>query len=105
MQSSDLVAVLNRPWKFNIFSYGPKGYLTKEDDIFMHIVKNRNGGDDNPLIFMKAEFNKGVLHSSSVEPYAANPTNTGGSNANMTKRSHKNNQQPGFFQVPDDMIQ
>ncbi len=58
MQGSDVVMVLNRPAKNDIGVYGPKGYLVKDDDIFVHLLKVRNGSDDVNLLFMKAQFNR-----------------------------------------------
>jgi replicative DNA helicase len=72
MQGSDMVVVLNRPYKADIRSYGPYGYECKTDDIFMHLIKVRNGSDDNSLLFLKAEF----VHQRMVEtspPPASRP--------------------------------
>ena len=72
MQGSDLVVVLNRPYKADIRTYGPYGYECKTDDIFMHLLKVRNGSDDNNLLFLKAEF----VHQRMVEtapPQASRP--------------------------------
>lgn len=75
MQGSDMVVVLNRPFKVDIRSYGPYGYDCKTDDIFMHLIKVRNGSDDNNLVFLKAEF----IHQRMVEgppPDATRPEGT-----------------------------
>lgn len=61
MQASDMVIALNRPYKADIHSYGPKKYSAEKDDIFMHLLKIRNGNDDNSMLFFKAEFNRGRL--------------------------------------------
>lgn len=58
MQSSDMVIALNRPHKSNINVYGPKKYLTHPDQIYMHLLKVRNGGNDSNVLFMNAEFNR-----------------------------------------------
>jgi len=58
MQGSDMVIALSRPFTLNIPLYGDKAYLVKSDDIFVHLLKVRNGGDNHPILFMKAEFNK-----------------------------------------------
>jgi replicative DNA helicase len=72
MQGSDMVIVLNRPYKVDIESYGRKEYPCKTDDIFTHILKSRNSADDTNLIFMKADFpRQRVLEV--PEPQAANP--------------------------------
>lgn len=72
MQGSDMVIVLNRPYKVDIESYGRKEYPCKTDDIFTHILKSRNSADNTNLIFMKADFPKQrVLEV--PEPQAANP--------------------------------
>lgn len=73
MQGSDMVGVLNRPFKADILSYGPKEYPAEPEDIFCHIIKSRNSSDDNNLIFMKADFRKQRIFEV-PEPVAANPT-------------------------------
>ena len=73
MQGSDMVVVLNRPFKSDILSYGPKEYPAQADDIFMHIIKSRNGADNNNLLFMKADFPKQKIYEV-PEPLASNPT-------------------------------
>jgi hypothetical protein len=72
-QGSDMVVVLNRPYKADIESYGRKEYLCKTDDIFCHILKSRNSADDTNLLFMKAEFARQRMLEV-PEPLAANPT-------------------------------
>lgn len=52
MQGSDMVVVLNRPAKVDIKSYGPYAYECKDSDIFMHLLKIRNGKDDDNLLFL-----------------------------------------------------
>ena len=90
MQSSDMVIALNRPFKTNINIYGPKKYFTDKDLIFMHLLKTRNGGDDNNLLFMKAEFNRQRMlevvepqqaqQSSGYVPYNQSRGNNGNNN-------------------------
>lgn len=58
MQGSDMVAVLNRPFKADIELYGRKEYICTSNDLFLHIIKARNSGDDNNMLFMKADFPK-----------------------------------------------
>jgi replicative DNA helicase len=58
MQASDMVVVLNRPYKYNLTSYGPKKYVAASENIFMHLVKVRNAADDTNMLFMQAQFNK-----------------------------------------------
>lgn len=58
MQGSDMVLVLNRPFKSDILLYGPKEYNSKAEHIFAHIIKSRNASDDNNIIFMEADFSK-----------------------------------------------
>lgn len=58
MQSSDMLVALNRPHKFDVSSYGPKGYPMGEDDIAMHLLKIRNNADDVNMLFFRAEFDK-----------------------------------------------
>jgi len=55
MQGSDMVAVLNRPYKSDIKIYGPRSYECKSEDVFMHLLKNRNNSDDNNLIYLKMD--------------------------------------------------
>jgi replicative DNA helicase len=73
MQGSDMVIVLNRPYKVDIELYGRKEYTCKTDDIFTHILKSRNSADDTNLIFMKADFPRQRILEV-PEPQAANPT-------------------------------
>ena len=72
-QGSDMVVVLNRPFKADIEIYGRKEYPCKTDDIFCHILKSRNSADDTNLIFLKAEFHKQRMMEV-PEPVANNPT-------------------------------
>lgn len=58
MQGSDMVIALNRPFTVNIPFYGPKGYMVNPDDVFMHLLKIRNGSDNITMLFMKAEFKR-----------------------------------------------
>lgn len=55
MQGSDMVVVLSRPYKMDIKSYGPYAYRVEKDDVFMHLLKIRNGGEDTSMIFMKMD--------------------------------------------------
>lgn len=80
MQGSDMVMVLNRPAKNDIGVYGPKGYLVKDDDIFVHLLKVRNGTDDVNILFMKAQFNRQKMIEVS-EPQ--------GSNTQFVRRSQR----------------
>jgi replicative DNA helicase len=74
MQSSDMVIALNRPFKSNINVYGPKKFITDKDQIYMHLLKTRNGGDDNNLLYMHAEFNRQRMLET-AEPQTANTQN------------------------------
>jgi len=76
MQGSDMVIALSRPAKADINVFGPKGYLVKNEDIFAHLLKVRNGADDKNLLFMRAEFNKQRMIEVS-EPAASNPNGNG----------------------------
>lgn len=84
MQGSDMVVVLNRPFKADIMSYGPKEYPANSNDIFMHIIKSRNGADDNNMLFMKADFPKQKIVEV-LEPVPNNPT--GASFVRRTRRT------------------
>ena len=56
MQGSDMIAILNRPFKANIPVYGPKLYAAEIDDVFMHLIKIRNGSDsDENIVFLKMD--------------------------------------------------
>lgn len=68
MQNSDMVFVLNRPYKYNLNLYGPKKYIVQSDDIFLHILKSRNSADDTNLLFLKADFKNQRLLESPDEP-------------------------------------
>jgi replicative DNA helicase len=94
MQSSDMVIAINRPHKVNINVYGPKKYTTHKDQIYMHLLKVRNGGDDNNVLFMNGEFNKQRIVET-IEPQIASTSNgyiphnpgrrrAGGNNTNGT---------------------
>jgi len=61
MQSSDMVAAVNRPYNANINIYGPKKWITNKNQIFLHILKARNGGNDDSVLFFNAEFNRGRM--------------------------------------------
>jgi hypothetical protein len=73
MQGSDMVLVLTRPYKADIPVYGPKEYVCNKEDLFMHIIKSRNGSDDTNLIFIRGDFNKQKM-SETIEPASNNPT-------------------------------
>lgn len=91
MQGSDMVGVLNRPFKADVEIYGRKEYRCTTTDIFFHIIKSRNSADDTNLVFLKADFGKQRMIEVS-EPVAANP-----SGANQFGRRTANrfaNQQP-----------
>lgn len=76
MQSSDMVIALNRPFKANINIYGPKKYITNTDQIYMHLLKVRNGSNDNNVLFMNAEFNKQKMIET-LEPQTATTNGNG----------------------------
>lgn len=98
MQSSDMVVALNRPHKANINVYGPKKYVTHKDQIYMHLLKVRNGGDDNNVLFMNAEFNRQKMietiepqtaqGSNGYTPYSSGRGNGGG--GNTSGRNNRN---------------
>lgn len=58
MQGSDMLVVLNRPYKADIRVYGPKKYNSGPDNIFMHLLKVRNGSNDESILFFEAQFNR-----------------------------------------------
>jgi len=91
MQGSDMVIALSRPSTLNIRLYGDKAYMVKDDDIFVHLLKIRNGMNDKNILFMKAEFNKQRMIEVS-EPLATN--NQGGrTSTGYTPLSQRTNPQ------------
>lgn len=74
MQASDMVVAVNRPFKTNINIYGPKKWLTNKDQIYLHILKARNGNNDDNILFFNAEFNRGRMLET-TEPLAAQVNN------------------------------
>jgi len=78
MQGSDMVVILNRPHKANIQLYGPKKFISQDEDIFMHLIKVRNGSNKEDLLFFKAEFHRQRL----VETVAPLTNGQGMTNAN-----------------------
>lgn len=86
MQGSDMLLALNNPFKANIPLYGPKEYDVKKNHIFMHLLKVRNGSDDNNILFMEANFDRQKL----IEvPEFVSQNPTGG----YQRRSARNQQQ------------
>ena len=83
MQGSDMVLAISRPFTLGIGVYGDKGYIVKPDDIFVHLLKVRNGSNNTPILFMKAEFTKQKMIEVS-EPAASNPSGAG-----FTRRSQR----------------
>lgn len=55
MQGSDMVIALSRPYKADVKVYGPYAYQVESEDVFMHLLKIRNGNDDNKMIFLKMD--------------------------------------------------
>jgi replicative DNA helicase len=55
MQGSDMVVVLSRPFKSDIKAYGPYSYEVQDDDVFMHLLKVRNGNEQRSIVFLKME--------------------------------------------------
>ena len=79
MQASDMVVALNRPYKSDINSYGPKKYPGGLLAVYMHLLKIRN--DDASMLFFKAEFDRGRL-TEIADPQAGQPTTFNSSNPN-----------------------
>jgi len=84
MQGSDMVVVLSRPWKADIKSYGPYAYEVEEDDVFMHLLKVRNGNEKKNIVFMKMD----GKHQRMVEVAPFQPTRPDGA---YTLRSQRSN--------------
>ena len=95
MQGSDMVIALSRPSKSDIWIYGPKGYIVKDDDIFVHLLKVRNGGDEVSVLFMKGEFKRQKMIEVS-EPQC--------SNVQFVRRSQRVNNQSSNNEINIDDI-
>jgi replicative DNA helicase len=54
-QSSDMVFALSRPWVLDIPTYGPKNYIAGKTDVFLHILKARNGSQDESILFLRMD--------------------------------------------------
>ena len=54
-QSSDMVFALSRPWVLDIPIYGPKNYIVSKSDVFLHILKARNGSQDETILFLEMD--------------------------------------------------
>jgi replicative DNA helicase len=72
-QGSDMVLVLTRPFKADIPIYGPKQYLCKSEDLFLHVLKSRNGSDDTNLVFLNGDFRRQQMIEV-IAPPNVNPT-------------------------------
>jgi replicative DNA helicase len=77
MQSSDMVVAVNRPHKSNINLYGPKKWITDSNQIYLHILKARNGKNDDNILYFNAEFDRGRMVET-VEPRSANNSTASG---------------------------
>ena len=55
MQGSDMVIVRSRPYELDIKSYGPYAYEVDEDDVFVHLIKVRNGKKKKSILFMNID--------------------------------------------------
>lgn len=75
MQGSDMVLVLRRPMKANIQLYGPKQFVVHKEDVFGHVLKSRNGSEEDNIVFMKGDMNKQRIYEC-PSPVAQNPTGT-----------------------------
>jgi len=74
-QGSDMVLVLTRPFKADIPIYGPKQYLCKSEDLFLHVLKSRNGSDDTNVVFLNGDFRRQRMLEV-IAPPNVNPTFT-----------------------------
>jgi len=84
-QGSDMVLVLTRPYKADIPIYGPKQYMCKSEDLFLHILKSRNGSDDTNIVFLNGDFRKQKMVEVISPPNVNNtftPRRNGGSGRN-----------------------
>jgi len=75
MQGSDMLVVINNPAKNDVYCYGPQKFKADKTNIFMHLIKVRNGANDSNLLFFKAEFNRQRMIEI-LPPPADNPGGT-----------------------------
>ena len=78
MQGSDMLVVLNRPYKADIKVYGPKKYHAGPDNIFMHLLKVRNGSNDDSMLFFEAQFNRQRMAEIAPPAITNSPTSANG---------------------------
>ena len=104
MQGSDMVIALSRPFTLNIPLYGDKAYMVHPDDIFVHLLKVRNGADNVSILFMKAEFKRQRM----IEVAEPVSTNNGGANrggyTRLSQRSQQNQTSPTASDIDVDDI-
>jgi len=61
LQHADTLIAINRPGDFNIFEYGPQGYVIHDKNIMaMHILKSRNS--ETGMLWFLGEFRNFKLH-------------------------------------------
>jgi replicative DNA helicase len=58
MQGSDLVLAISRPFTLNIEDYGPEHYKADKENVFLHLLKLRNGASDENIIFLQTDFKR-----------------------------------------------
>jgi hypothetical protein len=89
MQSSDMVGVLARPFKSDIRVYGPYGYEVKEEDVFLHLIKVRNGNEKKSIVFLKMD----GAHQRMIEVPDFTATRPGGSYTPFSQRTGRTGRQ------------
>lgn len=102
MQGSDMLIALNRPNKAGLPIYGPKQYRCDTNDIYMHLLKVRNGANDEEMLFMQADFARQRLIE--VPPiYCANPNGAAAPGKTNAKRSQSGSK-PTFTTSTSDVV-
>jgi replicative DNA helicase len=68
MQGSDLVFAISRPFTLNIEDYGPEHYQANKENVFLHLLKLRNGSTDENIIFLQTDFKRQRMIESPPPP-------------------------------------
>jgi hypothetical protein len=88
MQGSDLVFAISRPFTLNIEDYGPEHYQANKENVFLHLLKLRNGATDDNIIFLQTDFKRQRMIESGPPPTIQQQPQT------WTPRGPRNNRQP-----------
>lgn len=103
MQGSDMLIALNRPNKAGLPVYGPKQYRCDTDDIYMHLLKVRNGSNDEDMLFMNADFARQRLIE--VPPiHCGNPNGAAAPGTGKNSRRSQSGGKPTFTTAVGDVV-